>query len=152
MGSAQEAVEGADIICTVTTAREPVVLGDWLAPGATSTPWARSRRPRANWTRPRSPRARLYVDRRESMLNEAGEFLIPRREGVIGDDHIAGELGELLLGKVPGRGSADEITLFKSLGIAIEDLAAAHHIWRKAEATGAGTWVEIGGRHYGSMA
>ena len=62
-----------------------------------------------------------------------------------------GEIGELLLGIIPGRGSATEITLFKSLGIAIEDLAAAHHIWRKAEATGAGTWVEIGGRHYGSM-
>ena len=62
-----------------------------------------------------------------------------------------GEIGELLLGKIHGRGSTVEVTLFKSLGIAIEDLAAAHHIWRKAEASGAGTWVEIGGRHFGSM-
>jgi alanine dehydrogenase len=69
----------------------------------------------------------------------------------VGDVHIVSEIGDLRLGKVPGRGSASEITLFKSLGIAIEDLAAAYHIWRKAEATGAGTWVEIGARHYGSM-
>jgi ornithine cyclodeaminase/alanine dehydrogenase-like protein (mu-crystallin family) len=94
-------------------------------------------------------RSRLYVDRRQSTLSEAGEFLIPTREGVIGDDHIVSELGEVLEGKAPGRGSAAEITLFKSLAIA--DLAAALYIWRKAEATGAGVWVEIGGKHYGSM-
>ena len=151
MASAREAVEGADLICTVTSAREPVVLGEWLAPGAhinavgAFTPVTRELDTAA------VARSRLYVDRRQSTLNEAGEFLIPKREGVIDDDHIVGELGELLLGKIPGRGSAAETTLFKSLGIAIEDLAAAHHIWRKAEATGAGTWVEIGGQHYGSM-
>lgn len=151
MGSAHEAVEGADIICTVTTAAEPVVLGRWLAPGAhinavgAYTPATRELDTEA------VVNARLYVDRRDSTLNEAGEFLIPKREGVIGEDHIVGELGEVLLGRAPGRGSPAEITLFKSLGIAIEDLAAAHHIWRKAEATGAGMWVEIGGRHYGSM-
>jgi ornithine cyclodeaminase len=151
MDSARDAVEGADIICTVTSAREPVVRGEWLAPGAhinavgAFTPATRELDTAA------VAKARLYVDRRQSTLNEAGEFLIPKSEGAIGDDHIVGEIGELLLGKVPGRGSAAEITLFKSLGIAIEDLAAAHHIWRKAEAAGAGTWVEIGGRHYGSM-
>jgi len=151
MESAREAVEGADLICTVTSAREPVVLGEWLAPGAhvnavgAFTPTTRELDTGA------VARSRLYADRRESMLNEAGEFLIPKREGAIGDDLIVGELGELLLGKVPGRGSSTEITLFKSLGIAIEDLAAAHHIWRKAEETGVGMWVEIGGRHYGSM-
>jgi alanine dehydrogenase len=150
MNSAREAVEGAEIVCTVTSAREPVVLGEWLAPGAhinavgAFTPTTRELDTTA------VAKARLYVDRRQSTLNEAGEFLIPKREGVIGDDHIVGELGEVLMGKIPGRGSADEITLFKSLGIAIEDLAAAHHIWRKAEETGAGAWVEIGGRHYGS--
>jgi alanine dehydrogenase len=151
MNTAREAVDGADLICTVTSAGEPVVLGEWLAPGAhinavgAFTPTTRELDTAA------VAKARLYVDRREATLNEAGEFLIPKREGVIGDDHILGELGQLLLGQVPGRGSPSEITLFKSLGIAIEDLAAAHHIWRKAEATGAGTWIEIGGRHYGSM-
>jgi alanine dehydrogenase len=151
MDSAREAVEGADLVCTVTTAKEPVVLGEWLAPGAhinavgAFTPTTREIDTAA------VVKSRLYVDRRQSTLNEAGEFIIAKAEGAIDDDHIVGELGELLLGQAPGRGSAAEITLFKSLGIAIEDLAAAHHIWRKAEATGAGTWVEIGGRHYGSM-
>jgi ornithine cyclodeaminase len=81
-------------------------------------------------------RSRLFVDRRESALNEAGDFLIPRSEGAIGDDHIAGELGDVFLGKIPGRRSPAEITLFKSLGIAVEDLAAAHHVWTRARAAG----------------
>jgi alanine dehydrogenase len=128
-----------------------VVMGEWLAPGAhinavgAFTPTTRELDTDA------VAKSRLYVDRRQSTLNEAGEFIIAKAEGVIGDDHIVAELGEALLGSAPGRASAEEITLFKSLGIAIEDLAAAHYIWRKAEATGAGTWVEIGGRHYGSM-
>jgi len=135
----------------VTSAREPVALGEYLAPGALITAVGAFTPATRELDTAAVAKARLYVDRRQSTLNEAGEFLIPKSEGVIADDHIVGEIGELLLGKVPGRGSAAEITLFKSLGIAIEDLAAAHHIWRKAEATGAGTWIEIGGRHYGSV-
>jgi ornithine cyclodeaminase len=96
-------------------------------------------------------KSRLYVDRRESTLNEAGEFLIPKAEGLFGDDHIVGELGEVLLGKVPARRTSDEITLFKSLGIAIEDLASAHYILQKAQETNTGSWLEIGGQHFGNM-
>ncbi len=130
-----------------------MVLGEWLTPGAhINTVGAFMPATRELGTSAAVVvKARLCVDRRQSTLSEAGEFLIPKREGVIGDDHIVGALGEVLVGQAPGRGSAEEITLFKSLGIAVEDLAAAHHIWRKAEATGAGTWVEIGGRRYGSM-
>ena len=148
--TAQEAVAGADLICTVTTAREPVVKGEWIAPGAhinavgAFTPKTRELDSAA------VVKARLYVDRRESTLHEAGEFLIPKAEGLIGDDHILGELGEVLLGRVPGRRSPDEVTLFKSLGLAIEDLASAHYILRKAQEQQLGTWVEIGGRHFGS--
>lgn len=94
--------------------------------------------------------ARLYVDRRESTLHEAGEFLIPKSEGRIGNEHIVGELGEVLSGKAPGRRSPGEITLFKSLGIAIEDLAAAHHVLQKALESRTGAWLEIGGQHFGS--
>ena len=150
MESASEAVTGADIICTVTTAKEPVLKGDWLAPGAhinavgAFTPSTRELDTTA------VVKARFYVDRRESALNEAGEFLIPEGEGVIDDSHIVGEIGEVLLGKAPARESAEEITLFKSLGIAIEDLAAAHHIYIKAQESVQGLWVEIGGRHFGS--
>jgi alanine dehydrogenase len=148
MDSAREAVEGADIICTTTSAREPVVNGDWIAPGAhinavgACFPDTRELDTRA------VVRSRLFVDRRESALNEAGDFLIPRSEGAIGDDHIVGELGDLFLGRVPGRRSADEITLFKSLGIAVEDLAAAHLIWSKARALGEKP-IEFGGKRIG---
>ncbi len=144
-GTAREAVEGADIICTTTAARDPVLEGAWIAPGAhvnaagASLPAARELDSAA------VARARLIVDRRESARNESGDVLVPLREGVIGDAHIAAELGDVLIGRARGRRSADEITLFKSLGLAIEDIAAAHHIWRKAVASGAGTVVDWGG-------
>ncbi len=148
--TAQAAVAGADIICTVTTSHEPVVLGEWIKAGAhvnavgAYTPATRELDSAA------VARARLYVDRREAALAEAGEFLIPRSEGLIGDDHIVGELGDLLAGRVPGRTAPEQITLFKSLGIAVEDLAAAHYIWQKAQREDKGTWLELGGRHFGS--
>lgn len=142
------AADGADIICTVTSSREPVLFGDWLSPGThvnavgASLPTARELDTAA------IVRARLFVDRRESTLNEAGDFLVPKREGAIGDDHIVAEIGELLIDGSADRGrrSDDEITVFKSLGLAIEDVAAAHRIYTRAVATGTGTWVELGGR------
>jgi ornithine cyclodeaminase len=148
--TAREAVEGADIICTTTTSKEPVVEGAWVAPGAhvnavgAFTPTSRE------LDSTLVAKARLYVDRRESTLNEAGDFLIPKADGLFGDEHIVGELGEVLLGKAPARRSRAEITLFKSLGIAIEDLASAHYILQKASETNTGTWLEIGGQHFGS--
>ena len=81
-------------------------------------------------------------------MDEAGDFLFPRAEGAIDDDHILGEIGEILAGHIPGRETPDEVTLFKSLGLAIEDLASAHHVYNKAVESGVGTWVEIGGRHH----
>jgi ornithine cyclodeaminase len=143
--SAREAVEAADIVCTTTSSREPIVEGGWIAPGAhvnavgACFPAARELDSAA------VARARLFVDRRESAMNEAGDILVPLREGAIGDDHIVGELGEVAIGRVAGRRTADEVTLFKSLGLAIEDLAAAHHVWRRAIETGVGTAVEWGG-------
>jgi len=95
-------------------------------------------------------RARLFVDRRESALAEAGDFVQARDEGVVGDDHIVAELGEVLLGNDPGRRSAEEITLFKSVGVAVEDLAAARLVYERAIAAGSGTRLELGGeRHDG---
>lgn len=151
-GAAEAAVAGADIICTTTTATEPVLLGEWIAPGAHINAVGAYSAITRELDSAAMVRSRFYVDRRESTLNEAGEFLIPKREGLIGDDHIVGEIGGLLLGKVPGRGSPNEVTLFKSLGIAIEDLAAASHVCRKAQERKLGTWVEIGGRHFASAA
>jgi len=145
--TAQAAVEGADVICTVTSSREPVLRGDWLAPGAHVNAVGASIASARELDTTAVARARLFVDRRESIMNEGGDFLVPKREGVIGDDHIVGEIGELLLEppRVAGRRTADDITVFKSLGLAIEDVAAAHRIYTRAVATGAGTWVELGG-------
>jgi len=152
VATAQEAVAGADLICTVTSATEPVLLGEWVSPGAhinavgAYTPTTRE------LDSALVARTSLYADRRESLLGEAGEFLIPKAEGLIGDDHIVGEIGEVLTGKARARTSPDEITLFKSLGIAIEDLAAAHAVYRSAVERGLGTWIDLGGRHFGSSA
>ena len=143
--SAEDAVRGADIICTTTAAREPILRGEWLATGAhvnaVGACFSTSRELDTESVR----RSRFFTDCRESCLNEAGDFLIARAEGAIDDAHLLGELGEVFLGKVSGRVSRDDITIFESLGVAIEDLASAHFIHRRAVETGAGTWLEWGG-------
>jgi ornithine cyclodeaminase len=87
--------------------------------------------------------AALFVDRRESTVNEAGDFLIPQREGLVGPEHIRAEIGELLVGKGEGRRSVDEVTVFKSLGLAVEDLAAAEYVLQRAEVEDAGVVVSL---------
>jgi len=148
--SAAEALRDADLVCTTTAAREPVLRGDWLMPGAhvnaVGACFSTSRELDTEAVR----RARFFTDCRESCLNEAGDFLIARSEGAIGDAHLLGDLGEVFLGNVPGRGSRDDITIFESLGVAIEDLAAAHFIHRRALETGAGIWLEWGARPGGA--
>ncbi|MEO5813703.1 MAG: ornithine cyclodeaminase family protein [Gemmatimonadaceae bacterium] len=148
LDSARQAVDGADIICTTTSSREPVLEGEWIAPGAHVNAVGSSTSTARELDSAAVARASLYVDRRESTLNEAGDFLIPRSEGLIGDAHIRAELGELLLGTHAGRTSAGEITLFKSLGLAVEDVAAAHHIYAKALERNVGTTVEMGGKRH----
>lgn len=127
----QEAVRGADIICTVTSSPQPVVSGDWIDKGThinavgSSTPGTRELDTKALL------KSKLYTDCYESILNEAGDFLIPKKEGMITDSHIRGDLGEVLLGTRKGRGDKDEITLFKSLGIASEDIFSCWYIYKK---------------------
>ncbi len=141
--SVQEAVAGADLICTVTAASEPVLAGEWIAPGAhinaVGACTAKTRELDASAV----SRSRLYTDRRESAMAEAGEFLIARDEGAVTDEHLLGELGDVLEGKLPGRGSDDEITLYKSLGIAVEDLASGRYVYQKALKTGRGTVLNL---------
>ena len=145
--TAREAVDGADVVCTVTSSRDPVLCGDWLVPGTHVNAVGASLATSRELDSAAVAKARLYVDRRESTLNEGGDFLVPKREGLIGDDHIVGEIGDLLVEppRIQGRRSDQEITLFKSLGLAIEDLAAARRIYDRAMATGAGSWLELGG-------
>ena len=87
--------------------------------------------------------AALYVDRRESTVNESGDYLFAARDGAITPDHIRGEIGELLIGAVEGRRSDSELTVFKSLGLAVEDLAAAELVLQRAEAESAGVEVDL---------
>jgi ornithine cyclodeaminase len=140
----KEAVEGADIICTVTSATEPILEGAWISAGThinavgSSVAFARELDTTA------VVKSKLFVDRRESTVNEAGDFLFPKKEGAIGDDHIRGEIGEILLDRIGGRASSEEITLFKSLGLAVEDVACAHYIYQKLLKQNEGVWVEFG--------
>jgi ornithine cyclodeaminase len=143
--SAREAVRGAQVVCTITSSRIPVLEGAWLARGTHVNAVGASLAAARELDTAAVASARLFVDRRESALNEAGDFLIPRNEGAIDDSHILGEIGELAAGRIAGRTNADEITLFKSLGLAVEDVAALRRVYDKARATGAGTSFAMGG-------
>jgi ornithine cyclodeaminase/alanine dehydrogenase-like protein (mu-crystallin family) len=143
VASAEAAVRGADLIVTATTAAEPILRYEWIAPGAHINAVGSSIPTTREIDTATMANAALYVDRRESTLNEAGDYLFAMRAGAIGPDHIRAEVGELLLSSQSGRSAPDAITLFKSLGLAIEDLAAADYVYRQAQARGAGTWVEF---------
>ncbi len=139
--SAEEAVRGADVVVTATSSPEPIVRREWLAPGAhvnavgSSIPTARELDADTIAT------SSLFADARESMVNEGGDYLFAVREAGIGPDHIRAELGEILIGLREGRRSDDEVTVFKSLGLAAEDLAAAEHVYARARVEGVGTSV-----------
>jgi ornithine cyclodeaminase len=138
-----EALRGADLVVTATDAVDPLVRREWIAPGAHLNAIGASLPDRREVDSATMAAARLFVDRRESTTNEAGDYLIPLREGAIGPDHIAAELGEVLIGARPGRTEAAEITLFKSLGLAVEDLAAASLACERARESGRGAWIEL---------
>jgi ornithine cyclodeaminase/alanine dehydrogenase-like protein (mu-crystallin family) len=146
VGSVREAVEDVDIICTTTATRDPILSGDWIPSGCHVNAVGASRPQSRELDSRAVANSRLYADRMESLLNEADEYLIPKSEGVLTDRNLVGEIGQLLLGQIPGRTSDSEITLFKSLGIATEDLAAACHIYKKCEANKKlGTWLDFSG-------
>ncbi|MEP6922557.1 MAG: ornithine cyclodeaminase family protein, partial [bacterium] len=138
-----EALDGADLIVTATTAKEPIVKRDWISAGAHLNLVGSSAANAREADSETIAAASLFVDRRESTINEAGDYLLALRDGAIGPDHIRAELGEVLNGDNSGRTSAEEITCFKSLGIGIEDLFAAQYLFRKAQEQKAGTWAEF---------
>jgi alanine dehydrogenase len=136
--SAREAVDGADIVVLATSAREPVVLGDWIAAGTHICAVGACRPDQREMDSALVARGRLVVDSRTGATSEAGDLIIPMNEGVCDASHLAGELGEIVAGRVEGRLSADAVTIFKSLGMAVEDVAAAHLAFRKASERGLG--------------
>ena len=141
--SAEEAVRGADVVVTATSSSHPVISRAWLAPGA-----------HVNAVGASVPSAReldletvvdgaLFCDSRESLRNEAGEFRLALEQGAIsGEDHVRAELGEVLAGMAPGRAGPGELTVFRSLGLAVEDLAAAVRAVARARELGIGTEVD----------
>jgi ornithine cyclodeaminase len=141
--SAEEAVRDADVICTTTNAAEPIIDRAWLKAGVHINAVGSSIPTTRELDTATMRDAALFVDRRESTINEAGDFLFPQREGAIGPEHIRAEIGELLIGAGEGRRSDDELTVFKSLGLAVEDLAAAEHVLRRAEAENVGQVVSL---------
>jgi ornithine cyclodeaminase len=141
VGSVETAVRGADLIVTATTAREPILKREWIAPGAHLNVVGSSLPTTREVDTATMAAASLFVDRRESTLNEAGDYLFAAKDGAIGPEHIRAEIGEVVIGAKPGRSSRDEITLFKSLGLAVEDLASAEYVYQKAQEKKAGTWV-----------
>ena len=119
------AVVDADIVCTVTSAVEPILEGKWLRPGAHINLVGSSYAGPVEVDHEVVTRTRFFVDSREGVLAQGAEFLNAKKAGLVGDDHIAGEIGEVLAGTIEGRRSADEITAYKSLGHIVQDLASA---------------------------
>lgn len=141
--SNEDAVRNADIIVTATSSLQPVINREWLSNGAhvnaigTHSPGSRE------IDGATMAAARIFVDRRESALNESGDYLLAAKEGLVTPDNIIAEIGELLLGTKQGRTAPTEITLFKSLGLAIEDVASADYLYQKALSMNVGTWVPL---------
>jgi ornithine cyclodeaminase/alanine dehydrogenase-like protein (mu-crystallin family) len=139
----REAVAGADIICTVTKAREPILLGEWLAPGAHLNVVGSSVAAAAEIDTAAVVRSRFFVDWRESTVNEGGEYLRALKAAAITPEHILGEIGEVANGSKAGRQSPSDITLYKSLGVAPQDLASAHYVLEKARTAGVGQVIDF---------
>lgn len=130
----REAAAAADIICTVTSSRTPVLLGEWVRPGTHVNAVGSSHAGPVEIDHALVRASRYIVDSRRSALAAAAEFLLAKEAGLIDDDHIVAEIGEVLLGRIPGRRSPEEITVYKSLGHIVQDLAAVSYLHSRAGA------------------
>jgi ornithine cyclodeaminase/alanine dehydrogenase-like protein (mu-crystallin family) len=142
--TAESAVREADVVVTATTSREPVLRREWLAPGAHLNAVGASAPTSRELDTATVAACSLFADSRESVVNEAGEYQLAVREGLIaGPEHIRAELGEVVAGMHPGRTDGRELTVFRSLGLAIEDMAAAERAVENARGRGLGMEVEL---------
>jgi ornithine cyclodeaminase/alanine dehydrogenase-like protein (mu-crystallin family) len=139
--SVDAALFGAEVVCTTTAAKEPIVEKRWLARGAHVNAVGACFPTTRELDTETVATSSFFTDRRESCLNEAGDYIIAASEGAVGPEHIKAELGEVLAGMHPGRQHEDELTIFKSLGIAVEDLASAELVVRRARERGVGVEV-----------
>ncbi|MBN2117514.1 MAG: hypothetical protein JW730_13135 [Anaerolineales bacterium] len=141
--SAREAIENADIICTATTSTTPV-FADRDVKAGTHISAVGSYTPEMQEIPAETlQRAKIFVDARLAALEEAGDLIQPIRAGLFDESHICGELGEVVLGRIPGRGSDEEITCFKSVGIAVQDALAAQVALNNARKMKIGTEVDF---------
>ena len=131
--TAREAVQHADIICTVTAAPEPILKGEWVRPGTHVNVVGSGIAGPAEVDNDLVVRSRFFVDSREGVLQQGAEFLRAKAAGLIDDDHIVAEIGQVLCGEVEGRRSPDEITVYKSLGHVVQDLATAWALYAERE-------------------
>ena len=138
-----EAIYNADIICTTTAAVEPILQGNYLMQGVHINAVGSSVRNTRELDGFAIKLSKLYVDKIESTINESGDFLMAKQEGTIDDNHIIGTLGEILTKQKKGRNNINDITLFKSLGLAVEDIATAFFIYDKYVKSNKGNWVEF---------
>jgi ornithine cyclodeaminase len=142
--SAEDAVRGADVVVLATSSREPVISRDWLAPGAHVNAVGASVVTSRELDVATVAACALFCDSRESLRNEAGEYRLAIEQGAIGgEDHVRAELGEVLAGLAPGRSDPQELTVFRSLGLAVEDLAAAERAVARARSQGLGVEVTL---------
>jgi ornithine cyclodeaminase len=128
-------------VCSTTSAKEPIVEKRWLARGAHVNAVGSSVPSTRELDTETVAHSSFFTDRRESCFNEAGDYLLAAAEGAVGPEHVKAELGEVLAGMHPGREHEDELTVFKSLGLAVEDLASAELVVRRARERGVGAEV-----------
>jgi alanine dehydrogenase len=141
--TAEAAVRGADLIVLVTSSPTPVIEDAWVSTGAHVVCVGACRPNQQEMPPALVGRSRLYVDSKAAAVVEAGDIVMNIAAKLFDESHIRGEIGELVLGRVPGRGSADDITVFKSLGMAVEDVVAADLVFRRASESGAGTELTL---------
>jgi len=144
-GSAAEAVRGADVVVLATAASAPVMEDAWVAPGAHVISVGACRPTQREMDPALVARARVVVDSRASAFQESGDIVLGLGEGRFAPSHVVAELGEVVSGDVPGRTAESEITVFKSLGLAVEDLVAAHLAYQRARGLGKGIEIDLGG-------
>jgi alanine dehydrogenase len=141
--TAEAAVRGADLIVLVTSSPTPVIEDAWVSKGAHVVCVGACRPNQQEMPPGLVARSRLFVDSRAAALVEAGDIVMNIAAKLFDESHIRGEIGELVLGRVAGRASSEDITVFKSLGMAVEDVVAADLVFRRASESGAGTELTL---------
>lgn len=142
VATAEDAVSRADVVCTLTAAIDPILLGRWLRPGTHVNAVGSGTAREAELDVEAIKRSRLFADNRDGVLGQCGEFLRAKAAGAVDDAHVLGSIGDVIVGKIPGRQSPQDVTLFKSLGMAVEDLVSCEFILAEAARRNVGHVVD----------